>query len=286
MMMVTPLQRYRQHTVLGSGQSSTAYQCVETASERSCLLLLLRLPAQLEQQARKRFLERFERMTAQLRAVPAHPALIPLRDAGVWRDTPYLVFPEAALHEQMPLAVHTPQQTMHILHMVAQAVEHLHDHEVIHGNLGWASLLQSSTSAFSISLAGCGLRAILEAQGIERGDMAYAHLRTLWGTYLGDPSTLAPECLLGQPPDRFSDMYALGKLGCQLLCGKQFALKEENNPYLELAMSNLYQSVTLPSGILAQTAAVLTRLTTLRRDERFGTMHDVVAAFVEIQNGE
>lgn len=227
---------------LGQGMSSTAYQGTYGESNQSCLVLVLHVPSHCSTQARSRFYMRFERHVQALLALPAHPALVGLRDAGIWKDQPYLVFPEAALMPSL-LSSFTvpcsPTQAVRIILPVAQGLAHAHAHGITHGNVSLSLLLGTPAS---VMLAGLGLRALLEAQGIEDAEMPYAHLRTLWGTYLGDPYAMAPECVLGQKPDEQSDLYGLGIVLCQLM-RRPYVIREQS--FIRLAVHCVYDPPVL-----------------------------------------
>ena len=271
-------QRYQLEACLGQATSTSAYSGIQVATKQPCLVLFLRLPYGLSQSARSRFFHRFDELTERLEALPAHPALISLLDAGVWRDFPYMVFPEVALAPTLLSMLTLPldfKQAVTLVQAVAFAMRHAHAHDLVHGNLGLSSLISAVPDADTpVCLAGLGLRALLEAQGLEHVNMPYAILRGLWGTYLGDPSTQAPECVFGQLPDRRSDIYALGALLLQLLTPS--ADGKSSVPYLRAAIKGVYQPFSVPANLPDSLARLLARLIAFKPRYRWECMQEVV----------
>src|SRR2546429_3526893 len=87
----TPMlaHHYCLETCLGWEPMATAYRVRHLSTHQSCIAILLLLP-DLDPQTRKRFLHRFQAQTEKICALPSHPLVLPLTDAGVWQGIPYL----------------------------------------------------------------------------------------------------------------------------------------------------------------------------------------------------
>lgn len=273
---------YRLGMCLGQGQMTVAYRVDHLPTHQSCVAILLLLP-ETDARTRERFLLRFQDQTEEIRALPAHPLLLQLIDAGVWHGIPYLLFPETAEAPPLCSIQHfplPPKEAFTMVASVACGLAHVHMHGLTHGNLTAASVIASVNQ--TVLIAGLGLRSLLEAQGLETvEERPYAHLRSLWGSYVGDPYTLAPECLLARRCDPRSDIYSLGVLLYLMLTGHvPFAVQSRS--YLATAMQSLHEpipllektSTTFPRG----TDDMLQHLLARKPEQRWQSMQEVEQA--------
>jgi serine/threonine protein kinase len=102
------------------------------------------------------------------------------------------------------------QQAIQILLPLARALEHLHSYHLTHDDISLRTILCSNTNLPLLSAP--GIRALLAVEGDTRKMQPYNNVRSGWGTFLGDPATIAPECIYGHPPTPESDIYSLGKV--------------------------------------------------------------------------
>lgn len=178
----------------------------------ACLLRVLSLPpgvpeAELEEQA-----ARFSRAASQLQQIQ-HAYLLPLVDAGVVGDVPYLVWPLIAMR---PLATVDgrvapvdPLTAGRYLDEIAAALEHAHQRGLIHGNLALEGIYAQRDGRLLVG--DLGVRQLIE---LLRHDMQWHYLYTLT-----DPS--APEQTLGRRAHSATDVYLLACVLFRLLTGRQ-----------------------------------------------------------------
>ena len=156
------------------------------------------------------FVRRFEREALAVGAL-SHDHILPLYDFGEQSPWYYLVMPYVAggtlrdyLHRRKRL---TLEEAASFLDQIASALQHAHDHGVVHRDVKPSNiLLRPDGYAY---LADFGL-----AKAIMGGDAL-----TSDGTIVGTPEYMAPEQSNGANDYR-SDIYSLGVILFQMLTGR------------------------------------------------------------------
>jgi serine/threonine protein kinase len=158
--------------------------------------------------ARARFIEE-ARLASEMR----HPNIVEVVDFG---DDPALgAFMVMELIEGAPLLdPAAPPPTLarvcEYLRQIADALDHIHRHGVLHGDLKPDNILVSTEAAQGRKRAAVKLLDFGLARRIEHaGDEPLA----------GSPSYIAPERITGGPPSVAADVYALGVLAYELITG-------------------------------------------------------------------
>ncbi len=161
--------------------------------------------------------ERFAR-ERQILAALAHPHIARLLDAGVAEDgQPYLAL---ELVEGAPLDRYCDdhqlplRQRLALLIQVLQAVQHAHQNLVIHRDLKPANILVDA--AGQARLLDFGIAKLLQ----QEGSAAETELTRLGGPAM-TPHYASPEQVAGQALNTASDVYSLGVLLYELLCGRR-----------------------------------------------------------------
>jgi eukaryotic-like serine/threonine-protein kinase len=159
--------------------------------------------------------ERFAR-ERQILAALAHPHIARLLDAGVADDgQPYLAL---ELVEGTPLNQYCDDQRLALrarlvlMMQVLQAVQHAHQNLVIHRDLKPANILVDA--AGQVRLLDFGIAKLLH----EEGSAADSELTRIGGSAM-TPRYASPEQAAGQPAGTASDVYSLGVVLYELLCG-------------------------------------------------------------------
>jgi serine/threonine protein kinase len=252
--------------LLAQGSLSAVYLAHQSTPKRRALLTAFLLPAGWGEQQRSLFLSRFSEVASILVSLD-HPHIIPTYSFGEQSGYPYLV---TDFLEQVSLARVlkqqtrcTPMQTLALLKQIADALDYAHEHGMVHGTLKPANILLDDQQ--NVHITGLGLTHILEMRGIGMVQHPLPHLYSVADTLLYSPEYLAPEVVEGQPVDARSDMYALGCIVYELLCGKPpFA----GDDPLEVAMQHVQQPVPSLHSVYAQAPAALDLIVqrTLDRD--------------------
>ena len=174
-----------------------------------------------------------ERLAAELRrqADLDHPNLLRIVDAGEigdWLCIASECFPQS-LEEHLatlPAGRAEPAQALTWAIQAALALQHLHQHGIIHGDLRPSVIFLDP--AGNLRIGGAGLASVLRASAAEtRIDAMVSQVVARSRAQAGAAATtlalhehFAPELSVGEEPGPGTDIYALGVLLAQLLCGQ------------------------------------------------------------------
>src|SRR3954452_2958751 len=196
--------RYRVIDRLGSGGMATVYLAEDERLGRK--VAVKRLHTDSPEDAAQRF-EREAKVGASL----SHPNLVTVFDT-VADDEGVLIVMEYVegenLAELMSRERVPAEQAVSILRQVAGALDHAHQAGVVHRDVKPANILISPDGKAKVVDLGI-------ATASERTQITQA------GTVLGTPSYMAPEQLEGGNITKAVDIYALGAVAYELLCGKK-----------------------------------------------------------------
>lgn len=211
---------YRVERLLGQSQLGAAYLAVEPVRGVKAMLTTFPFPEGQTTQEREQLRARFAVEGAALvRLVHAH--ILPVYAFGEQSDFLYLVtafVKEASLGQMLKQNTRLePQQTLFILRQLAAALDYAHGQGLVHGMLSLANVVVNER--LETSIAGFGLRAMLEVHGHGQSSRPLAHLSSPQGAFLGSPEYIAPERVLGMACDARADIYALGAMIFALLSG-------------------------------------------------------------------
>lgn len=189
--------------------------------QRSVAITVFLLPPTVSDTAHQQFRTRF------LREAPAlislrHPHLFPLYNYGEWEGWPYLITPYTTKGSLATLIQRQgpwfSASVLPVLEQIIVGLEYAHRHGQIHGMLTPANIVRAGNGSFQV--AGLGLQRLLERRGILACQHPSELLLTLAGSPLCPPKYLAPEYQQGNAAHIRSDVYSLGVIMAELLCGR------------------------------------------------------------------
>ena len=277
------LGTYQIEQLLGRGSLNAVYQARQEESTRPVMLTTYFLPSSLSPQARARFIARFTSIASSMLQL-RHPCIQPLEEFGEHLGLPYMVSPLVAGNTLAELVRErgqlTPMQTSRILRRLAEALDYAHNHGFAHGAL---RPLNVWVDAKGLQVVGFGLVSMLAMDGLVPVEHVYPHLLSLSGSFLGAPEYIAPEVVKGQAASPRADVYALGAIAFEMLCGRPPF--KASDPF-ELADMHVQQSAPLitqfkadiPNGL----ELVLQRALERNPAERYSSAGDFAAAFTRV----
>lgn len=208
---VTRLGPYEIESEIARGATSVVYLARDTRNGDRVALKTLALNRERAggdalAEARARFLREAE-AARRLR----HPDIVTVLDAGEAQGVAYLAMERLAGHDLRRHAAAgqllPASQVLQIVARVADALAYAHSQGVVHRDIKPANVIVDP-AADRVYVTDFGIARIADA----------SHTRT--GMLLGTPECMAPEQLAGQRADSRSDLYSLGVLLFQLLCGR------------------------------------------------------------------
>lgn len=207
--------KYSIEEKLGEGGMGSVYQAFDGLMKRTVAIKLLNQDREITEDSWKRFHQEAQ-ATSQL----DHPNIVRIYDFNVCQTHgPYLVMD---LIEGEPLSsliarkgALEPQFVADLMVQVADALQHAHDKGIIHRDLKPSNILVSAEVGQK-PVAKVVDFGIAKLQGPNAEDLRL----TKTGEVFGSPLYMSPEQCLAAPLDRRSDIYALGCVMYEALCGE------------------------------------------------------------------
>lgn len=196
--------RYEILEKIGEGGMALVYRANDRRLNRQVAVKVMRR----ELMGDREFLRRF---TSESHAVAqlSHPNIVSVFDVSHSEGFEYIVMELLSgitLRQYMDRKIQVPwKEALHFSRQIAQALRHAHEHGIIHRDIKPQNimLLQDGT----IKVADFGIAA-LEHEIIEEG-----------GRAIGSLNYIAPEQARGAAPDARGDIYSLGVVMYEMLCG-------------------------------------------------------------------
>jgi len=225
---------YRLLRKIGSGGMAEVWlaQRDDGAFQRQVAIKLLFRHAGSD--ARDTFAQRFHRERDILASLD-HPHIAGLHDAGVTPNgQPWLALEYVegeTLTKWCDARCLTIEARVRLFRQVLLAVQHAHANLVIHRDLKPGNILV--TAQGEVRLLDFGIAKLMEPEG---GALAETELTRIAGRPM-TPQYAAPEQLMGQPLTTACDVYSLGVVLYELMCGdRPYELKVESTAQLEQAI--------------------------------------------------
>ena len=241
--------KYRIIDTIASGGMGTIYRAVQLPLDRPVAVKILHrgyTQSTDEVTFRKRFL-----LEASILSRLSHPNIVTVYDYGRVDDDPeddaYYMAMELLRGETLGRRLKTrgfvpPVEALTIARQIARGVRDAHRHGVIHRDLKPPNVMLVPLSSGGPSESGDEGEEIVKVLdfGLVKVLSDDAEELTSDGTFLGSPRYMAPEQISSGPVDARTDIYSLGVILYQMLCGK-VPFEGDNN--VQILMSHLNDPV-------------------------------------------
>ncbi len=205
-------ERYRIDAVIGKGGMGTVYRATRLLIGDEVAIKILHISQVEDPQAAERF-RREARAAARLK----HPNAVSIYDFGVSSDgLQYLVMDlvegkslRSITKEQGPLSL---PLVVEIVSQICSALDEAHRHHIVHRDIKPDNIILNSTPA--------GPRVKVLDFGIAKLRDDSATNLTQTGNVMGTPHYMSPEQCLGEELDGRADIYSLGIVVFEMLCGR------------------------------------------------------------------
>jgi serine/threonine-protein kinase len=267
--------RWRIGPVVGTGGVGTVYRGQHTETERTVAVKVLQSQFAKQPEFRKRF-EREARAASKL----SHPACVSVLDFGEHEGRLYLVMEFAAGHllvDRLRDGPLEPAEAVAVARGVAIALRHAHGLGVVHRDLkpGNVMLLDDAQSG-----VGCKLLDFGGAKSMGRDPREQL---TGLNMVFCSPSYLSPEQALGNPADARSDLYALGIVLWEMLCGRRpFQQKDTMAMIQDHIRTPAPRVRTIAKNVSPELDALTARMLEKDPAARFQTAQEVLEALAAL----
>lgn len=229
--------RFRLLELIGQGGMGKVYKAQQVGLTRLLVIKLLH-PQFAEDPVRKaRFHREAEAMTRF-----THPNAVTVFDFGEWKNQMYMameLLKGGSLADLMNEGRLLPTtQVVSILEQACQALEAAHKVGLIHRDLKPENIMLNDQidGQYEVKLVDFGLAYFMEMEGQER--------LTAAGIALGTPCYMSPEQARGKSLDARTDIYALGIMLYEMLCGSLPFLSKN---VTQLMMQHIFEQPEKPS---------------------------------------
>ena len=250
---------------IGSGGMAVIYKAVQESLNRTVAVKALKTSVAQDSQ----FAIRFEREALSVSSLQ-HENIIHIYDFHKLGGAYFIVMEYVEgidLYDLLDKCPILPSDVAAIVAMqVARGLDYAHYRGIIHRDIKPANIMIGKSGGVK-----------LMDFGIAR-DQAFGDL-TETGTGLGTPSYMSPEQILGDKLDYRSDMFSLGIVLYQMVCGRKPFIEDDDKSVMHKIRLEKYPSPRkLNPEIPREMERILARCMQKRKEDRFKSTQDLVLA--------
>lgn len=181
------------------------------------------------------------------------------------------------LSEILEGGVLSPSRAQEIFEQVCQGLTYAHERGVIHRDIKPSNLLVISDGEDTETVK------ILDFGTFRRDDMSVQQQLTQQGTLIGTPNYMSPEQCRGEKADPRSDIYALGCVMYEAVCGTPPMVAESDYAIMNNHLTTMVTKVRSKSPISQKFEAVLLRCLNKNPSERYQSAAELSTALDAVQ---
>jgi eukaryotic-like serine/threonine-protein kinase len=212
--------KYRIEQLLGRGGMGAVYRARDMRLDRLVAVKVVRPELLEDQDARRRF-----RREAQIVARLQHPGIVSIFDFGTLSGGGAYLVMELVRGEDLRRVLHRegrlePARAVKILAAVCAAIEAAHVEGILHRDLKPENILLPGGD-IEAKVLDFGVAKLVSEVAPAESETARETLAalTVAGTIIGTPAYMAPEQLSASALDPRTDVFALGVIAYEMLCG-------------------------------------------------------------------
>ncbi len=251
------LPQYEVIAMLGHGGMGAVYQARQTSLDRIVGIKVL----PLEISGDRTFADGFVR-EARAMARLEHPNIIAVHDFGKTSEGHFYFMMDfvngATLHDLIQAGKVTSAGALEVVEQVCDALSYAHAEGIVHCDIKPANVMVDQRGR--VKVADFGLARLLDATAPEPG------APSMTGVVLGTPDYMAPEQKCGGKVDHRADVYALGVVLYEALCGE--------------APQGAFDLPSQRCGVSPVIDAIVTRALSQQPEKRFQSTGEMKAAIV------
>jgi serine/threonine-protein kinase len=273
--------RYRLKRLIAKGGMAEVWEAVDDILGRPVAVKILHPHLAADESFRERF-----RREAIAAARLAHPSVVATYDAGTDGEITFIVMElvdgktlRQILNEVGPLP---PGRVVHIGAQVADALHYAHKSGVVHRDVKPANILICPDGR--VKVADFGIAKAVEESEPDRPGPADALTST--GSIVGTAQYLSPEQVDGRAVDGRTDVYALGVVLYEMVCGRP---PFSGDTDMAVALKHVTAAPLAPSqvrgGIPRPLEEVVLRAMAKAPEARYGSAAELQTALLSVDLG-
>ncbi|HEY3323578.1 MAG TPA: serine/threonine-protein kinase [Planctomycetota bacterium] len=269
------LGQYRVLELIGQGGMGTVYRAVDVVLQRAVALKILATNTLDDPRHSERFL-REARGLARL----THPNLVQVYNVGFEGDYCYFAM-ELVSGQTLTTAIRVrksipPAELLGYLGQILSALHYVHQQGIIHRDVKSSNIMLAGAAGTT----GPGSRAVLMDFGLAK-DQNQSGLTSV-GAIVGTPDYMPPECAEGHSAGPAADIYSLGVVMYEALCG---ALPFSGRSAMSIIRQHLETpppALKLPAGADARLQSIVHRCMQKKPEARYESCAALAADLASI----